>query len=136
MESQPSSSRGSTAGTFDRPLFPASTDVFHQFASNTVTATASTQEKLDWLLSIPSGATHAVNYKTQDFAAEVKKTTAGKGVDVIIDFVGRSHWHKNIDALAVDGRMTMLGLLSGMNFTAVLSDCQACLSYCVDRWRG
>lgn len=110
--------------------------MFHQFASNTVTATASTQEKLDWLLSIPSGATHAVNYKTQDFAAEVKKTTGGKGVDVIIDFVGRSHWQKNIDALAVDGRMTMLGLLSGINFTAALSVRQACLSYCIDRWRG
>jgi len=83
------------------------------YGANTVTATASTQDKLDWLLSIPNGATHVVNYKTEDFAAEAKKTTGGKGVDVIIDFVGQSHWHKNIDALAVDGRMTMLGLLSG-----------------------
>ena len=62
---------------------------------------------------LPSGATHAVNYKTQDFADEVKKATGGKGVDVIIDFVGQSHWQKNIDALAYDGRMTMLALLSG-----------------------
>ncbi|TFY63811.1 hypothetical protein EVJ58_g3028 [Rhodofomes roseus] len=83
------------------------------YGANSVTATASSQEKLDWLLSIPNGATHVANYKTQDFAAEVKKTTHGKGVDVIIDFVGQSHWHKNIDALAADGRMTMLGLLSG-----------------------
>ncbi|PCH40425.1 quinone oxidoreductase [Wolfiporia cocos MD-104 SS10] len=81
--------------------------------ANSVTATASSKEKLDWLLSIPGGATHAINYKTQDFAAEVKTTTNGKGVDVIIDFVGQSHWQKNIDALAIDGRMTMLGLLSG-----------------------
>ncbi|KAI0927495.1 hypothetical protein AcV5_008022 [Taiwanofungus camphoratus] len=81
--------------------------------ANTVTATASSADKLSWLLSIPNGATNVVNYKTQDFAAEVKKVTGGKGVDVIIDFVGQSHWHKNIDALAVDGRMTMLGLLSG-----------------------
>jgi NADPH:quinone reductase-like Zn-dependent oxidoreductase len=78
-----------------------------------VTATASSKDKLDWLLSIPNGATHVVNYKTQDFAAEVKKTTGGKGVDVIIDVVGQSHFAKNIDSLAVDGRMTMLGLLSG-----------------------
>ncbi|KZT11797.1 quinone oxidoreductase [Laetiporus sulphureus 93-53] len=83
------------------------------YGANTVTATASTAEKLSWLLSIPNGATHVVNYTTQNFADEVKKTTNGKGVDVIIDFVGQSHWHKNIDALAVDGRMTMLGLLSG-----------------------
>ncbi|OSX55993.1 hypothetical protein POSPLADRAFT_1161680 [Postia placenta MAD-698-R-SB12] len=79
----------------------------------TITATASTADKLDWLKSIPSGATHIVNYKTQNFAEEVKKMTNGNGVDVIIDFVGQSHWQKNIDALARDGRMTMLGLLSG-----------------------
>lgn len=78
-----------------------------------VIATASTSDKLDWLLSLPNGATDTVNYKTQDFAAEAKKVTGGKGADVIIDFVGQSHWQKNIDALALDGRMTMLGLLSG-----------------------
>lgn len=83
------------------------------YGAKTVTATASTQEKLDWLLSMPNGATHAVNYKTGDFAAEVKKTTNGKGVDVIIDVVGQSHWHKNIDSLALDGRMTLLSVLSG-----------------------
>ena len=65
------------------------------------------------LLQLPNGATHAVNYKEQDFAEEVKKTTGGKGVDVIIDFVGQSHWNKNIDSLAYDGRMTMLAALSG-----------------------
>ncbi|KAI0824012.1 quinone oxidoreductase [Trametes gibbosa] len=83
------------------------------YGANNIIATASTQEKLDMLLSLPSGPTHAVNYKTQDFAEEVKSITNGKGVDVIIDFVGRSHWQKNIDSLAVDGRMTMLALLSG-----------------------
>jgi len=81
-------------------------------ATNVVT-TASTSDKLDWLLKMPNGPTHAVNYKTQDFAAEVKKITNGKGVDVIVDFPGQSHFVKNIDALAVDGRMTMLALLSG-----------------------
>lgn len=90
------------------------TDIFFPVFSNTVTATTSTKEKLDWLLSVENGATHAVNYKTQDFAAEVKKTTNSKGVDVVIDFVGQSHWHKNIDALAMDGRMTLLAVLSGM----------------------
>ncbi|KAI0718186.1 quinone oxidoreductase [Cerioporus squamosus] len=83
------------------------------YGANTVTATASTREKLDMLLGLPSGATHAVNYKTQNFADEVKKVTGGKGVDVIIDFVGQSHWEKNIDSLAYDGRMTLLALLSG-----------------------
>jgi NADPH:quinone reductase-like Zn-dependent oxidoreductase len=78
-----------------------------------VTATSSTKGKIDWLLSIPNGATHAVNYKTQDFAKEVKQITGGKGVDDIIDVVGQSHWNKNIDSLAIDGRMTMLSYLSG-----------------------
>ncbi|KIK69975.1 hypothetical protein GYMLUDRAFT_34377 [Collybiopsis luxurians FD-317 M1] len=78
-----------------------------------VIGTASTKEKLDWLLNIPNGLTNSVNYKTQDFAEEVKKITRNKGVDVVIDFVGQSHWSKNIEAMAIDGRMTMLALLSG-----------------------
>ncbi|KAF8531976.1 quinone oxidoreductase [Gautieria morchelliformis] len=81
-------------------------------ASNVIT-TASSSAKLEWLLKMPNGPTHAVNYKTQDFAAEVKTITDGKGVDVIVDFPGQSHFVKNLDALAVDGRMTMLALLSG-----------------------
>lgn len=79
----------------------------------TVTATASTREKLDQLLSIPNGATHTANYKTEDFAKVVKEATDGKGVDVVIDVVGQSHWNQNIDSLAVDGRMTILSTLSG-----------------------
>lgn len=79
----------------------------------TVTATTSTQEKIDWLLNLPNGATHAANYKTEDFAAVVKDVTDGKGADVIIDFVGRTHFSKNVDSLAPDGRMTLLALLSG-----------------------
>jgi len=86
------------------------------YGAKTVISTASSKEKLDFVTNLPGGtlgATHAVNYKTQDFAEEVKKITNGKGVDVVIDFVGQSHWQKNIDSLAVDGRMTMLSLLSG-----------------------
>jgi NADPH:quinone reductase-like Zn-dependent oxidoreductase len=95
---------------------------------SSVTATASTKDKLDWLLEIPNGATHAVNYKTEDFAAQVKKTTNGKGVDVVIDFVGRSHWEKNIDSLAIDGRMTILSLLSGKDETPASREarCDTC----------
>ncbi|KAG1869429.1 quinone oxidoreductase putative [Suillus subalutaceus] len=79
--------------------------------ATTVTATASTTAKLDWLRSIPNGATHTVNYKTEDFAAE--------GVDVVIDFVGQSHWAKNVESLAIDGRMTILATLSGSEVPAV-----------------
>jgi len=81
--------------------------------SRSVTATTSSQEKINWLLGLPNGATHAANYKTEDFSAIVKQITGDKGVDVVIDFVGQSHFNKNLDSLAVDGRMTMLALMSG-----------------------
>ena len=80
---------------------------------NTVTATTSTQQKIDFLLKMSNGATHGVNYKTQDFFEETQRITKQKGVDVIVDFVGRSHWHKNIASAARDGRMTLLAFLSG-----------------------
>ncbi|KZP18475.1 quinone oxidoreductase putative [Athelia psychrophila] len=83
------------------------------YGAATVTATASSQNKLDALLAMPNGATHVANYKTQDFAEVVKGATGGKGADVVIDFVGQSHWNKNVASMALEGRMTMLGLLSG-----------------------
>ena len=86
----------------------------NDFFSHTVTATTSTKEKIDWLLSLPDGPTHAANYKTEDFSAVVKQVTDNKGANVVIDFVGQSHFNKNIDSMAVDGRMTMLSVLSGM----------------------
>ncbi|KAF8073527.1 hypothetical protein FPV67DRAFT_1559933 [Lyophyllum atratum] len=83
------------------------------YGAQTVTATASTREKLDWLLRLPNGATHVANYKTEDFSTVVKAATGNKGADVVVDFVGKSHWKRNIESLAVDGHMTMLALLSG-----------------------
>ncbi|KAF7965540.1 hypothetical protein HWV62_43042 [Athelia sp. TMB] len=83
------------------------------YGAATVTATASSQSKLDALLQMPNGATHVANYKTQDFSEEVLKNTNKKGADVVIDFVGQSHWNKNLASMALEGRMTMLGLLSG-----------------------
>jgi NADPH:quinone reductase-like Zn-dependent oxidoreductase len=78
-----------------------------------VTASVSTQEKIDFLTGIPGGATYAVNYKTQDFSDEIGTITNGHGVDVIVDVVGKTHFEKNIASLAVDGRMTILAFLSG-----------------------
>ena len=59
------------------------------------------------------GATNGINYKTQDFAREVKEITGGKGVDLIVDVVGKTHFPKNIESMAVDGRMVILSHLSG-----------------------
>ncbi|KIJ42075.1 hypothetical protein M422DRAFT_75563 [Sphaerobolus stellatus SS14] len=91
----------------------AANQLARTWGGSKVITTASTSDKLDWLIGLPNGPTHTVNYKTQDFAGEVKRITEGKGVSVIVDFPGQSHFAKNLDSLAVDGRMVMLALLSG-----------------------
>lgn len=54
------------------------------------------------------GATKAINYREQDFVAGVKEATAGHGADVILDMVGGSYAARNLDALAMDGRLVHL----------------------------
>lgn len=81
------------------------------FGARTVTTTASSQEKLDWLLG--HGATHAANYKTEDFSEVVKKATNGSGAHIIVDMVGQSHWNKNLSAIGLDGRLVILAFMSG-----------------------
>ncbi|KAI2996635.1 HD domain protein, cyanamide hydratase family protein [Aspergillus niger] len=77
-----------------------------------VYATAGSQEKCDFLVN-ELGVTAAFNYKTQDWAAEIKKITAGAGVDLIVDFVGANYFQGNLDVAARDGRIVILGLMSG-----------------------
>ncbi|KAI0292649.1 quinone oxidoreductase [Multifurca ochricompacta] len=89
------------------------------YGARTITATASTKEKLDWLLSLPAGATHAANYKKENFVDVTKRATDGKGVDLIVDMVGQAHFTRNLDALAMDGRMTMLSLISGSEVSSL-----------------
>lgn len=59
------------------------------------------------------GYDHVINYQEEDFEAVVEEITLGQGVDVIIDFVGGDYFTKNINSLAVDGTMVLLGVLSG-----------------------
>jgi NADPH:quinone reductase-like Zn-dependent oxidoreductase len=75
-------------------------------------ATAGTDDKCRFVTE-QIGATAAFNYKTQDWAAEIKERTGGKGVDYIVDFVGGSYFQKNLDAAARDGRIVMLGTMGG-----------------------
>jgi NADPH2:quinone reductase len=74
-------------------------------------ATAGTQKKCD--ACIRFGAEHAINYKESDFAAEVKRITGGRGVDVIVDLVGGSYLEKNLDSLALEGRLAILATQGG-----------------------
>jgi len=59
------------------------------------------------------GADVAIDYKTQDFAKVIADTTQGRGVDVIIDFVGEPYFTRNIASLAHGGRLVQVGILGG-----------------------
>ncbi|KAG8878487.1 hypothetical protein FRB97_002475 [Tulasnella sp. 331] len=91
----------------------AANQMARRFGAKHVITTAGSVEKLDFLKSMPYAPTHTVNYKTEDFSEHVKKITDGKGVDVIVDFIGKDYWDKNIDSLARDGRMVHLAFMSG-----------------------
>ena len=60
------------------------------------------------------GADHAINYKTQDFAAEAKRLTGGKGVDVVLDMVAGDYVAREIECLADDGRSCIIAVQGGV----------------------
>jgi putative PIG3 family NAD(P)H quinone oxidoreductase len=59
------------------------------------------------------GAERAVNYRDEDFVAAVKETTAGRGADVVLDMVGGDYTPRNVEALAVEGRLVQIAFLKG-----------------------
>ncbi len=59
------------------------------------------------------GADVAIDYKTQDFAAVAKEATGKRGVDVILDMVGGDYFAKNLDCMAVEGRLVYIASLRG-----------------------
>lgn len=77
----------------------------------TVLVTAGSDDKCAACLGL--GADHAINYKTQDFAEEVKKLTGGKGVDVILDMVAGSYVAREVGCLAEDGRLVFIAVQGG-----------------------
>jgi NADPH:quinone reductase len=74
-------------------------------------ATAGTQEKCEACLKF--GAEHAIDYHETDFVAEVERITASRGVDVLLDMVGGSYLAKNVDVLALDGRLAIVATQGG-----------------------
>jgi putative PIG3 family NAD(P)H quinone oxidoreductase len=76
-----------------------------------VAVTAGTQEKLDFCREL--GAEVLVNYKEEDFVEKVRAETGGHGADVILDNVGAKYLGRNIDALAISGRLVVIGLMGG-----------------------
>jgi NADPH:quinone reductase len=59
------------------------------------------------------GASVAINYKTEDFVKVIEHETGGKGVDVILDMVGGDYINRNLQCLAVEGRMVHISFLTG-----------------------
>ena len=76
-----------------------------------VAVTAGSAEKLEACRSL--GAEVLVNYREQDFVEEVHRATGGAGADVILDNMGAKYLSRNVDALAVNGRLVVIGLQGG-----------------------
>jgi NADPH:quinone reductase len=77
----------------------------------TVIGTVSTEEKA--ALAKAAGADHVILYSTQDFEAEVKRITGGRGVDVVYDGVGATTFDKSLSCLRPRGFMILFGAASG-----------------------
>lgn len=84
------------------------------FGAHVIT-TAGSDEKCRACLAL--GAARAINYKSEDFAAVIKKETAGRGVDVILDMVGGDYIERNIKSLADDGRLVNIAYQQGSSAT-------------------
>jgi len=74
-------------------------------------ATASSEEKLEVCKEL--GAEVLINYRKNDFVEKVLEATNQKGVDCILDLVGAVHFHRNIEALSLGGRLLLVGLSGG-----------------------
>jgi len=89
----------------------AATQVAKVMGASLVAGTAGSAEKLARAAEL--GLDLGINYREQDFAEEVLRATDGKGVDVILDVIGAEYWERNLRALAVKGRMVVVGLMGG-----------------------
>src|SRR3989440_9070000 len=76
-----------------------------------VIVTVGSQHKAADCLTL--GADRAINYKTEDFVAQVQTATDGAGVNVILDVVGGDYIERNYDAAAIDGRVVQIAFLGG-----------------------
>lgn len=77
-----------------------------------VVATAGSPEKLARCRDL--GADAAIDYRTEDFVDRLREITAGHGADVILDNMGAAYLGRNLDALAVNGRLVVIGLQGGV----------------------
>ncbi len=83
-----------------------------------VFATAGSAEKCAACERI--GAERAINYREADFVAAFRELSAGRGVDVILDMVGGDYFSRNIELLAMEGRLVQIATLRGSKAEIVL----------------
>ena len=77
-----------------------------------VIATAGSDDKCAACLAL--GADHAINYRSQDFADEVRRITSGQGVHVILDMVAGDYVARELTCLAEDGRLVIIAVQGGV----------------------
>lgn len=77
-----------------------------------VITTCGTEEKCERARAL--GADLAINYREQDFLEEVRAATGGQGVDVVLDNMGAKYLQRNVEALAANGRLVVIGLQGGV----------------------
>lgn len=78
---------------------------------STVIVTCGSDDKCDAALKV--GADVAINYKTTDFVETARKATGGKGPEVVVDMVGGPYMQRNLDVVAVDGRIAQIAYQQG-----------------------
>ena len=76
-----------------------------------VIVTAGSDEKCAACLAL--GADHAINYRTQDFSAETKRITGGKGADVVLDMVAGDYLGREVACMADEGRIAVIAVQGG-----------------------
>jgi NADPH:quinone reductase len=81
------------------------------FGATKIIVTCGDQAKIDYCLKL--GATHGINYKTEDFAERVRAITSGRGVDVVLDMVGAPYFQKNLEVCALEGRIAQVAYQHG-----------------------
>ena len=87
--------------------------------ASAIFGTAGSDAKLNRAVLL--GLDHPISYKAKDFAEEIANITKGRGVDVIIDFVGASYLDRNLRSIAECGRIVVVGMLGGIRGELELS---------------
>lgn len=76
-----------------------------------ILTTVSSPQKADYAMQM--GATHTIDYNSEDFLERVREATGGKGVDIVLDMIGAPYLARNMKALATGGTLVSLAMLGG-----------------------